>query len=165
MSKLQFYEKRTIRLQNVLIGKADLDSEDEVNFEILIEKMKTFIKVKGAVQVGPLIQYTRTFTNKNGEADMEISFMLQCNKGIHSVEKPFSFRPLLRVVDCLYCRYIGPEEHMKYAHDKIDLEAFESGIELGNECYMIYVDRDEEKETVVTDVFVPRLEKGRIQHE
>lgn len=42
--------------------------------------------------------------------DMEIILMLQCNHFINSVEKPYSMESVLRVTDCMYCRYMGPQE-------------------------------------------------------
>lgn len=158
MSKLQFNMNKTIKLQNVFIGKIELENED-MDFNIIVEKMQSYIKVKGATQIGPLIQHTRTFVNDNEELDMEINLMLQCNNYIHSVEKPYSIESIIRVPDCMYCRYVGPEEKLKFAYDKINLEAFENDIELTGESYTVFVDQNEEEGTIVADVFIPRKEE------
>ena len=71
MKKLQFNENKTLKLTNVLKYKILLD-EENFDFNVAIEQMQSYIKTKGAMQVGPLIQYTRTFINESGELDMEI---------------------------------------------------------------------------------------------
>ena len=155
MSKLLFFENKSLKLQNVLCFKADCKNFVE-NFESNILQMKNHIKVKGIVQIGPLIQYARAFVNENNELDMEIILMLQCNNYIHNVEPPYSMESVIRVPNCMYCRYIGPEDKLKFAYDKIHLEAFENDIELEDCSYTIFVDRNEEDETIVADVFIPR---------
>lgn len=154
MNKLQFNNKKILKLTNVLKYKLLISSED-FNFNAEVEKMQSYIKTKGAAQIGPLIQYTRSFLNETGELDMEIVMMMQSSNFIHSVESPYSMEPVLRVTDCMYCRYMGPEEKLKFAYDKIGVEAFENGTELMDENYTIFVDQNEEENTVVADVFIP----------
>lgn len=158
MNKLQFNESKTLKLTNVLKYKI-LVNEEDFDFNIAIEQMQTYIKTKGAMQVGPLIQYTRTFLNENNELDMEVIMMLQCNNYIHAVEPPYSMESVIRVPDAMYCRYTGPEMTLKFAYDKINLEAFEQDIKLANYSYMIFVDNNVEEEIMTADVFVPKAEK------
>lgn len=155
MSRLQFNQNKILKLQNVLVGKVNLE-EEEMDFNIIVEKMQSYIKVKGAIQIGPLIQYTNPFINDKEELDMEISLLLQCNNHIHSVEKPYTMESVRRVPNCMYCHYIGPEEKLKFAYDKINLEAFENDIELTGESYTVFVDQNEEEGTIVADVFMPK---------
>ena len=155
MNKFQFNGNKVLKLTNVLKYKILLDDES-FDFNVAIEQMQSYIKTKGAMQIGPLIQYTRTFLNENGELDMEIVLMLQCNNYIHNVEPPYSMESVIRVPNCMYCRYIGPEDKLKFAYDKIHLEAFENDIELEDCSYTIFVDRKDEDETIVADVFIPR---------
>lgn len=158
MSKLQFNENKTLKLTNVLKYKILLD-EEKFDFNVAIEQMQSYIKTKGAMQIGPLIQYTRTFLNENNELDMEIIMMLQCNNYIHSVEQPYSMESVIRVPNALYCRYSGPESSLKFAYDKINLEAFENDIKVGDCNYTIFVDSNQEEDIMIADVFVPRAEK------
>lgn len=155
MSKLQFNANKTLKLQNVLVGTINLEDEN-IEFNIVVEKMQSYIKVKGAMQIGALIQSTRPFVNDNEELDVEISLMLQCNNFIHSVEKPYCMESVIRVTDCMYCRFVGEEEKLKFAYDKINLEAFENDIELTGESYTVFVDQNEEEGTIVADVFMPK---------
>lgn len=155
MKNIQFHNNKVLKLKNVLCDKV-MFGEDNVDLNIMIEQMQSYIKTKGATQIGPLIQYTRAFANENGELDMEIVLMLQCNNYIHNVEPPYSMESVIRVPNCMYCRYIGPEDKLKFAYDKIHLEAFENDIELEDCSYTIFVDRKDEDETIVADVFIPR---------
>lgn len=155
MKKISSSQNKVLKLSNVMIQPISLKKTD-VGVEVLIEQMQAKIRSKGAVQMGPLIQYSRAFMNENNELDMEIVLMLQCNNYIHNVESPYSMESVIRVPNCMYCRYIGPEDKLKFAYDKIHLEAFENDIELEDCSYTIFVDRNEEDETIVADVFIPR---------
>lgn len=155
MNKLQFHTNKTLKLTNVLKYKLLIGNE-EFDFNIAMQQMQSYIKVKGATQIGPLIQYTGKFINESGEIDIEIVMMLQCNNFIHNVEAPYSMESVIRVPDALYCRYMGPESNLKIAYDKISVEAFESDIKLGDSNYTIYVAKNEEDDILTADVFVPR---------
>jgi hypothetical protein len=155
MNKLQYHPSKVLKLTNVLKSKI-LISDEDFNFSIAIEQMQSYIKTKGALQVGPLIQCSRTIINDNGEMDFDISMMLQCNNFIHNVEVPYSMESVIRITDAMYCRYIGPEDKLKLAYDKINIEAFEYGIELSECNYTIFVSQSAENETITADVFVPR---------
>ncbi len=157
MGKIKLHNTKTLKLTNVLKCKLDL-SDEELDFRSQIIKMESFIRSKGALQVGPLIQYIAPYVNDEEEIDMEIILMLQCNNFIHKLEEPYSMEAVIRVTDCMYCRYHGPEEKMKFAYDKIGVEAFENDIELNGENYTIMVVQNEEDETIIADVFMPRRE-------
>ena len=149
MNKLQFHNNKVLKLTNVLKCKILID-EESFDLNVAIEQMQSYIKIKGTMQVGPLIQYTRTFINDAGELDMEMIMMLQCSNYINTVEHPYTMES---------CRYTGPEGNLKFAYDKIQLEAFENDISLKGDSYTIFVDRDEENETITADVFMERSDK------
>lgn len=157
MGKLQFNASKTLKLTNVLKYKVLLDDEN-FDFTAAIEQMQSYIKTKGAMQIGPLIQYTRTSVNESNELDMEIIMMLQCNNFIHNVEQPYSMESVIRVPNALYCRYTGPENKLKLAYDKINLEAFEQDMTLCDFNYTIFVDNNPEEDIMVADVFIPRAD-------
>lgn len=159
MNKFQFNGNKVLKLTNVLKYKILLNDET-FDFNVAIEQMQSYIRTKGALQIGPLIQYTRTFLNENNELDMEIIMMLQCNNYIHSVEPPYSMESVIRVPNALYCRYTGPENTLKFAYDKINVEAFEQDIKLADCNYTIFLDNNQEEGITVADVFVPRAEKA-----
>lgn len=155
MSKLKFNENKTLKLTNVLKYKIILNEDD---YDVTIQQMQSYIRTKGAIQIGPLIQYTRPLLNEKGELDVEIIMMMQCNNYIHSVESPYFMESMIRVPNALYCRYNGPEHSLGFVYDKIQLEAFENDIPLKGDSYTIFVDRDEENETITADVFMERAD-------
>lgn len=158
MNKIQLSQNKTLKLTNVLKYQVNMNDE-EFQFETEIEKMQSYIRAKGITQIGPLIQYTRTYINESGELGMELTFMLQCNHYIHSVEAPYSMESVLRVAECMYVRYIGPEHSLKFAYDKINLTAFEEDIPLEGDSYTIFVDRNDKEDTIVADVFMPKAKE------
>lgn len=155
MKNLQYNENKILKLTNVLKYKM-LINEEDFDFDIAVQQMQSYIKAKGAIQVGPLIQYTRSFVNDNNEIDVEIVLLLQCNNYIHSVEQPYFMESVIRVPNSMYCRYVGPEDKLNFAYQKINLEAFENDISLKGDSYTIFVDRNEEDETITADVFMER---------
>ena len=66
--------------------KIDLESQDANLFDTEVDKLNTYIQTHGAKQIGPLIQYSCLDVNEEGEADINIRFMLQADNFIHSQE-------------------------------------------------------------------------------
>jgi len=97
-NKLHFHPSKVLKLTNVLKYKLII-SDEQFDFNVAIEQMQSYIKVKDAIQIGPLIRYSRTFMNDTGELDIEIVMMLQCNNFIHNVEAPYSIESVIRVPD------------------------------------------------------------------
>lgn len=155
MNEIKISENKTLKLQNVISVRLDLESEDANLFDTEANKMNTFIKTHGARQIGPLIQYSSIEVNEEGEPNINMQFMLQADNFIHNVELPYHMESLLRVKNCLYARYMGPEDKVKFAYDKLGVYAFENDIELNGSNYTIYVNRNEEEETIIADVFMP----------
>lgn len=149
---IKYFPNRTLKLTNAL--QVVVDSEDFIEFSVLVENMENYIRSKGAVPVGPLVQKTRYEVNDEGEVDVEISLIRQVNTYIHSVEHPYKMDSIIRVKDCMYVRYCGPENKLKFAYDKINLIAFEEDIDLANESFTVYV--DEAEDNIIADVFVEK---------
>ena len=157
MKKLTTYPSKTLKLSNVLIKRCQLQ-EENFDYNLTIEQMQSFIRTYGAMQIGPLIQYTNTGLNESGEIDIDMRVMLQSNSYIHKMEQSYVMESVLRIPNCMYCRYIGPEDKLSFAYQKIQLEAFENDIPLKGDSYTIFVDRDEENETITADVFMERAD-------
>lgn len=157
MKKIQIMRDKTLKLQNIISFEIDGSDEtdSDLNLDVEIEKMNTLIIASGSRQIGPLIQFSSVKFTDNDYTNVKIVFMLQSSNFIHKVEPPYKMDSILRVKNCLYARYIGPEEKLKFAYDKLGVYAFENDIELEGCNYTIYVDRNEEDETMVADVFMP----------
>ncbi len=156
MGKIDLKYNKTLKLMNVLRYRIDITDEN-INIEAQIEKMQSYIKIKGCVQIGPLVQYTKLVLNEAGEANIILEFMMQSNNYINNVKSPYIMDSDLRVQNCMYVRYCGPEEQLKYAYDKINLVSFEEDISLTGESYTIFVDKNEGEETIIADVFMPKI--------
>lgn len=152
MNKLLFHSDKVLRLNNVLQYR--IQHNEDINVNVLIGQIETYIKTKGVSKIGPLIQYTKMCLNRKNELEVEAIIMIQCSDYIHSVENPYSMHSVIRVPNSMYCRYVGPENKLKFAYDKIYLEAFENDIELEDYNYTIFVDRLDEN--IVADVFIPK---------
>ena len=125
---LKISYSKTLKLANSLIYI--MKREDMNHFEVIVENMDNFIKVKGCQPIGPLIQYTNSSINESGELDMDIKMIRQSSNFINHMTDDYSMKSVIRIPNCMYCRYIGPEENMKFAYDKIMLTAFEEDIPL-----------------------------------
>ncbi len=152
MNKIHLNFSKTIKLVNLLIKCISIDEMQE--FNTMVYQMENYIKSKGANPIGPLIQKTEYNVNEEGQLDIKITLMRQANNFIHNVESPYTMESVLRVKDCMYARYTGPEEKLKFAYDKINVTAFEEGIELGNTSYTVFVDKQDDN--IVADVFVEK---------
>lgn len=153
MKNISINLTKTLKLTNVMIDKFD-SRNNNINIENVIVQMDNYIKFKGTIPIGPLIQKTEYNVNDEGQLDIKISLMRQANNFIHNVEPPYTMESVLRVKNCMYARYTGPEEKLKLAYDKINVTAFEEGIELSNTSYTIFVDKQDDN--IVADIFVEK---------
>ena len=159
MNKLDYHNNKTLKLTNVLKYRV-LMNEDEQDINVVLSQMDAYIRTKGAMQIGPLIQYTRTFVNAVGELEAEMELMLQCNTMLHNVEQPYRMEPVVRIPNAMYCRFHGKENDLRFAYSKIALEAYEADVKLSDCNYTIFVGADEDEETMTADVFIPRAQAG-----
>lgn len=143
---------KTVKLTNVVV--IDVQYDKLGNIYEYICRIDTYLKGKGTSPVGPLIQKTEYHVNDEGKLDFKISLMRQANNFIHNVEPPYTMESVLRVKNCMYARYTGPEEKLKLAYDKINVTAFEEDIELSNTSYTIFVDKQDDN--IVADIFVEK---------
>ena len=159
MPKLIVHKSKILKLTNVIINKCDIEKLNDMgSIETQVEKMQNYIKVKSAKTVGPLIQHTWIELNEQGQTNVNLEMMIQCDKFLHSLEVPYSIKSIIRVDNCMYCRYIGPEDKLKFVYDKIQVTAFEEDIALKGDNYTIYIDRNNEENTITADVFFPRAD-------
>ena len=152
MNKIELAYNKTLKLSNVLIFEIKLNEETNIDREIT--QMENFIKSKGAIPIGPLIQKTVYQTGESGEPVIRIYLMRQVNTFIYKIESPYTMESVIRVRNCAYVRYTGPEEKIKFGYDKINVDAFEKGIELANENFTIFVDKQDD--TIIADIFVEK---------
>lgn len=151
-NSIQISNNKTLKLTNVLFF--DLSSSDNDDIEIVILRMENYIKSKGATPIGPLIQKSCYNINEDGQLEIHVYLMRQASNYIHNVEAPFKIESIVRVRNCMYARFTGPEDKMRLAYDKIHVTAFEENIELADEYYTVYVDQQDD--SIVADIFVEK---------
>lgn len=155
MKKIQVSLNKTLVLRNAVKYKVDF-GRDDLDIDMYVRKMQNYILINGNKQIGPLIQHTKPFVNENNELDMEIFLIMQADNFIHNVEQPYIMDSIIKIPNCMYCRYVGPEDKLNFAYQKIQLEAFENDISLKGDSYTVFVDRVEENDTITADVFMER---------
>jgi uncharacterized protein YecE (DUF72 family) len=140
----------------LLVLSKEEDFEQLQDFQKLIEQMELHIQQRGAQPIGPLIQKTETLANEGGEPQVVITFIRQANAFIHHVDVPYRMEGLIREADCLYTRFIGEEEDLRFAYSKLQLVAYEEEIPLRGDVYTVFVDRNDDDGTITADVFIPK---------
>lgn len=153
MPKLEVSYNKTLKLTNACI--VQITSEEFEEMYTAAERMDNYIKSKGALPIGPLVQYSDTTVNEEGELDIVIKFIRQANNYINHLEPPYTMESILRIKDCMYVRYSGDESKMKFAYDKINLTAYEEDIKLKGGSYTVFVDGDDDG-NVTADVFMEK---------
>ena len=159
MSKpITVHHSKALKLSNCLILELskEEDFEQLQNFQALIAQMELHIQQKGAQPIGPLIQKTETKASVSGEPRVILTFIRQANNFIHHVDAPYRTESLIREADCLYTRFIGEEEDLRFAYSKLQLVAYEEEISLRGDSYTVFVDSNDEDGTITADVFMPK---------
>lgn len=152
MGRIDISKNKCLKLTNVVM--IAMEAESLVEYNRLVEALNNYIKSKGVAPIGPLIQKTECSPNAEGQMEVRFYLMRQANVFIHSVEAPYRIQSTLRVPDCMYARYVGPEEKMNLAYSKLSIVAFEEDIALSSESYTILVEQQEDD--LVADVFIKK---------
>lgn len=137
---------------NVLSLEIELNQDFDLGTTVV--KMDNYLKSKGAMPIGPLIQRTVYSINEDQQLEIHAYLMRQTNNFIHNVEAPYKMEPVIRVRNCMYAHYVGPEEKLKLAYDKINVTAFEEDITVANENYTIFIEKQDDN--IVADIFVEK---------
>ncbi len=146
MNEIKCYINKVLRLEKVLSVKIDIEKE-ESGCDIQVERMINYLNLKGAKQVGPLIQYLKSKAD-----NVEMYYMIQSNKYFEDVDVPYSSEEILKISNCIFAHYKGPGDKMNCVYEKIHVVAFENDLVLSGECYTVYIDLSDD---VVVDVFMP----------
>jgi hypothetical protein len=159
--EIAIYRSKTLKLSNCLL--LDLSKKEDFeqlqNFQVLVEQMELHIRQKGAQPIGPLIQRMNVKVAENGEPQMFVTFIRQADTFIHHTDAPYQTESLIRESDCLYTRFVGEEEHMQFAYNKLQVVAYEEEIPLRGDAYTVFVGGNEADGTIVADVFMPKADR------
>lgn len=153
MNKIELNYDKSLKLTNAVT--VEIDTQQDENLALVADKLDNYIKAKGYMPVGPLIQYCGIKDDRENGAEVVMKFIRQSSQFINHTDEPYSCSSFLRVKNCMYARYIGPEESFHFAYDKINLAAFEDNIKLIGDSYTIYV--NETADDVIIDVFMEKM--------
>ena len=152
MNKIQISNNKTLKLINTLSLEVELNQNFDLGTTVV--KMDNYLKSKGAMPIGPLIQRTVYSINEDQQLEIHAYLIRQTNNFIHNIEAPYKMEPVIRVRNCMYAHYVGPEEKLKLAYDKINVTAFEEDITVANENYTIFIEKQDDN--IVADIFVEK---------
>jgi hypothetical protein len=152
LNKLSLSYGKILKLTNVV--SVVVEKNDLVDFKKNVELLDNYVKSKGAQPIGPLVQKTQVLADENGDKIIKVMLLRQSSNFIVHVESPYCIDSIIRVKDCVYVRYIGPEDKANIAVDKINVQAFEDGIELCDEIYIVSLGETDGCSTV--DVFIAK---------
>lgn len=156
MNSIVVTNNKTLKLLNIFVTVFEMQETKDLIKSIV--KMDAYINTKKAQPIGPLIHYFNPIIDDKNEVHVKNKLMRQMTTYIDNIDPPYKMESKIRVPNCMYCRYTGPEDKLKFAYDKILLTAFEEDIPLKGDSYTIFVDRDEENETIIADVFMERAD-------
>lgn len=139
--KFEVCKNKTLKLENVLI--LNIEKNDVSSISKYIIQMENDMKLKGVKPIGPYIQYVNPKLLSNGEVGTEVKLIRQSSGFVEVDKKVYSSLPKLRVENCLFLRYIGPEDEINYAYQKINLFAFEENVKLKGDCYTVITNKSE----------------------
>lgn len=160
---IEIHRNKSLRLDNVLIKNIfeistlneDDDKEDEdFSLDLEVDKMINEIRVKGANQVGPLIQYSGSSIEEES-FEIKVVLMLQADRFINNLQPPYRMESVIQAKDCMYTRFSGAEEDVQYAYQKIQVDAYENNIKLNGNSYTIFLDSDDDG-NITADIFMEK---------
>lgn len=154
MNKIDLKYDKTLKLTNAVIK--EITDTDFENIDSVVERMESYIRSKGYMPIGPLIQYSGIEIKENGEVELFVKLIRQSSEYINHIDKDYKCESVLRVKNCMYVQYTGPESSLEFAYDKIKLTAFEENIKLKGDSYTVFVNQLDDD--IVADVFMERAE-------
>lgn len=158
MRKLEVHTNKILKLTNAVCYM--LEDNDFLSLDKTVYQMENYIKSKGAMPIGPLIQCTEVQNDGGAEPKIQISLIRQVNTFINKLEAPYTIQSVLRVPNCLYIRFIGDESHIKFAYDKLNVFAYEQEIPLTGRTYTIFTSKSEDEFSA--DIFMEKAYTGPI---
>lgn len=150
MPRLEVIENKILKLSNLVVKEISIEEANSIDKIVII--MDNYIRSKGANPIGPLIQFTKAEYDENGKVNIKMKLARQANNAIDSIEKPYKFMKAFKTNKCLFVRFIGDEQNIHYAYDKLNVYAFEEDIKLKGTNYTVFAKEEDERMTV--DIFM-----------
>ncbi len=152
MNKLITSYNKTLKLTNAMFYR--IANDDLQNIDKVVYQMENYIRSKGAIPIGPVVQCTQIAVTEVGEVEININFIRQANTYINHLEHPYTMESVLRIPNCLFVRFHGEESQLHFAYDKLNLIAFEEDIPLTGKSYTVFTAQSEDQFSA--DVFMEK---------
>jgi len=140
--------EKFLSLKNAVFIKLNDISGTESTINSSISKMKAY----GVLAYGPPIIWTYVEPKEN-QVKLERRLILQCTGDLSKIPRDFEKKEPTRIGPCVYARFLGSEENLVHAFEKISVYSYENEIKLKKENYTVHVKNDCSISTV--DVFIP----------
>ena len=154
MNSIEVYEKKTLKLNNVISKEIGFESDPEIQSAERL--LMAYIGDKELKPYGPLI-IKMSIVYENGEISERKWMMVQVKQAPEAVEPPYGFTALLKAENCLMARYCGETRSLPMALTKLKVHAFETDITLSGDAYTIVTVRNKDG-TIKADVFAEAVE-------
>lgn len=143
-------ENKILKLKNVI---GIVLEGSEINYmDRTIDLMSHYIINEKTTRVGPLIQCISSKKGNLKGPDISVTIFQQVLDELDKCDKPYFFTKEIKVPNCFYGKYRGPKNKMQYVYEKINITAFESGVELDDKSYTVVING--EYENFEIDVFI-----------
>ena len=152
MEKLQVAYNKSLKMTNACVYR--IQEADFEDIDKIVYQMENYIRSKGAMPLGPLIQFTQVETDGNGEPNITMKFIPQANTFIVNTDPPYTMESVIRCPNCLFCRFTGEENDLHFAYDKLNLLAYEEDIPLTGRSYTVFTAKSEDDFSA--DVFLEK---------
>jgi len=150
--EIEIAEDKVLKLKNVLsrhIGSGDASETQKAAY-----MFESYAKSKGLKPYGPTI-VKASVVYENGRPAQRSEMMVQLREAPDKIESPYSFTELLRVERCLLARYRGDVPNLPMAYGKLQVYAFEHGIDLKGDTFTIIIEQNEDG--ILADVFAEAI--------
>lgn len=151
--EMKVSKDKTLILKNVLIFETRICNQDNMDFDKIYVLMRNYINVKGYSPIGPLVQYISPFILENGEMQSNIKLMQQVSSYINELDRTYKMESIIKIPNCFYTRYIGSEENLPLAYQKLKIVAYEEDTILLGDSYTVLIDKIDD--TITADIFLP----------
>lgn len=143
---------KTLKLTNVVAIESTEYQDDE---NMLVQ----FVNHNSLKMIGPLVYYSSAFLDSDGEVSIVRRTMTQVGTLPTINSSHITTYSNIKVENCLFARFRGREEDLKYAFSKIELHAYENNIQLKGDSYTILLEGEEQGD-IIADVFMETLSRG-----
>lgn len=148
---MNIYEGKTLKLNNVLSTHITMDELINRTVDKRVKLFNSYILNNNGKLKGPLVSRNKILKNNM----QKVSFFQQVQTPLDA-HPPYEFDEQIIVENCLFTRFEGKAYDADFAYHKIQVYAYEKGINLFGESYSVFLEEEQNKDNnVIIDIFFP----------